>query len=420
MPRRPLSWAALAGVNVVTLAAFGAAAYSLGDRGERRLAEAVTGDRSGPRLPVSHRKPYRVEPLYNDTAVVSDDELRDVLAKVRPLFKQDKLSPNYVEHALRTWGAAAKFGDPAAMDGPEMVQFLTDHGRYMASWGEQAKTAPLLLEEGDGVAISWGHTPGQSVHHDHWLACLTEAGVPLDMPIFAPGRSNHTLEDALQEAARDFDPAERETEWSVMAFGFWLPPETKSWTNRDGREIDFNLLADILVRGDKRFGVCSGTHRVYSLMLLLRLDDRFKLLTPESRAAVVAHLKDVRDLMTLAQWEDGRIPADWPSGAAASRTLAQAEAEAAAGRGEARYKQVIATGHHLEWLAIAYPDLHPNREVVKKAAGWLVKTVRETPQDELMTQYTFFSHVGNALALWRKTHPAAAWPVLKDGGTLTE
>ena len=35
-------------------------------------------------------------------------------------------------------------------------------------------------------------------------------------------------------------------------------------------------------------------------------------------------------------------------------------------------------------------------------------TVAQTPTD-ITQRYTFFSHVGNALALWRKTHPADFW-----------
>lgn len=392
----------IVGVQIVTVAAFAVAATALSNRGERRVLQAMTGRSTAARLTISHDRPFRVTPLYDDPGIVTDEELRDVLAKVRPQFDMRELQPNYVEHALRAWGATIEFDDPAIMDGPQLVEFLTDYGAHLASWNAVEQARPLLVERPDGIAINWGREPGESVHHDHWLACLTEAGVPLETPIFGPSRRGDTLEDALQEAVRDFDPNERETEWSVMAFGFWLPPDHTSWVNRDGRRIDFDLLAETLMRGHKRFGVCGGTHRVYSLMVLLRLDDRFKILSPAMRDAVYEHLRTVRDLITLSQHEDGCWGSDWPDGAAARSSPLD----------EPAYRRVIATGHHLEWLAIAYPDLHPNREVIRQAADWLVTTVRATPQEELMGQYTFFSHVGNALALWRKTHPADAWPKL--------
>lgn len=408
-PKRRLPIVAIAAVNVVAIAAFGAAAVSLSERGERRVLQAVTGRPTAPRLAISRKRPLRVEPLYDDPGVVSDAELRDVLDKVKPRFGRERLSPNHVEHALRAWGATIRFGEPGVMNGPDLVGYLTDYGRQLASWRGVEQAEPLLIERPDGIDVNWGKRPGESVHHDHWLACLSEAGASLDTPIFGPRRRGDTLEDALQEALRDFDPNEKETEWSVMAFGFWLPPDHKAWINRDGRRIDFNLLAETEMRGAKRFGVCGGMHRVYSLMVLLRLDDEYRLLKPQVREAVYDHLRGVRDAIVLSQNEDGRWRSDWPNGESARKKPLD----------EPLYRQVIATGHQLEWLAIAYPDLQPPREVVQKAAHWAVETTRSTPQEQLLREYTFFSHVGNALALWRKTHPADAWPKLARGEPLS-
>lgn len=399
--RQRLPLVAIVVVNLLTLAAFAVAAASLSDRDEHRIVESLSGQKRASRVPISHPAPFRVEPLYDDPSVVGDEELRDVLEKVRPKFEFERLQPNFVEHALRAWGPSIEFHEPGVMDGPDMVMFLTDYGRHLASWGNDA--APLLVERPEGMAINWGRRPGESVHHDHWLACLAEAGLPLDTSIFGPQRRGDTLNDALQEALRDFDPNEGEIEWSVMAFGFWLPPDHTSWINRDGRRIDFDLLADVLMRGASRFGVCGGTHRVYSLMVLLRLDDEHRLLSPPMRDRVFEHLQGVRDAIAASQHPDGKWGTDWPDGVSAFRSPLR----------EPAYRQVIATGHHLEWLAIAYPELQPDREVVRKAADWLVQTVRDTPDVELVAQYTFYSHVGNALALWRKTHPADAWRRLR-------
>ena len=404
-PRR-LPLVAIVAVNVVTFAAFAAAAITLSDRGERQVRQALSGALTAPRVAISHDQPLRIEPLYDDPSVVTDAELREMLARVRPRFGYERLQPNYVEHALRTWGATIEFGEPGVMDGPVMVAFLTDYGRQLASWGPQSR--PMLAERPDGVAVNWGTQPSESVHHDHWLACLSEAGVPLDTPIFGPSRRGDTLNDALQEALRDFDPNEREIEWSVMAFGFWLPPDHTSWINREGRRIDFDLLAEMLMRGHKQFGVCGGTHRLYSLMALLRLDDDHQILSPPVREAVYEHLRGVRDLIAQSQHPDGSWGSDWPDGEAARQQPLD----------EPVHRRVIATGHQLEWLAIAYPDLQPARDAVRRAADWLIQTVRDTPHEALMTEYTFFSHVGSALALWRRSHPAEAWVTLAAGRPL--
>jgi hypothetical protein len=107
----------------------------------------------------------------------------------------------------------------------------------------------------------------------------------------------------------------------------------------------------------------------------------------------------VRDAITASQFEDGHWPSNWPDGAAAIAEPVEEEL----------YKQVIATGHHLEWLSIAPSALHPPDDHIRKAARWLIgTTVAQTPE-EIYDRYTYFSHVGNALALWRGVRPAEFW-----------
>jgi hypothetical protein len=346
-------------------------------------------------VPIARETPLVIEPLYDDPEVVSDDELAAVLAKVQPRFPKAQLKPNFVEHALRTWGLHAEFQDPAVMSGQALKDYLVDHGRYLASWGD--KVEPLLLDRPAGVAIRWGKETGASVHHDHWLASLTEAGVSLREPVFTPSR-RMTVHEVLQQALRDFRVDESETEWSALAFGLWLSP-TNHWTTNTGREVSFDTLAERLMRGDKKLGVCAGTHRVYSLMVLIRLDDEHHMLSPAMRQTVYRHLERVRDLITVSQFPDGHWPSNWADGADAVAHPINDEL----------HKQVIATGHHLEWLAIAPPDLHPPREQILKAADWAIRTTTAQSRSQILERYTFFSHIGNALALWRRTHPTAFW-----------
>ena len=183
-----------------------------------------------------------------------------------------------------------------------------------------------------------------------------------------------------------------------MAFGLWMPP-IKSWTTADGRRISFDLLAQRLLRGDRRFGVCSGTHRVYSLLLLWRLDEDFDILTPKIHRRISRHLHEVRALLIESQFDDGHWPSNWSEGDHATESPIE----------DPLYKQVIATGHHLEWLAIAPREFHPPRERIRRAAQWLIKKTIERSEAEILKHYTFYSHVGNALALWRGTHPAEFW-----------
>ncbi|AMV16297.1 hypothetical protein [Planctomyces sp. SH-PL14] len=351
-------------------------------------------------VPVAiHRKtPLRIAPLYDRPDLVSDADLAAVLEQVQPRFDRKNLAPNFVEHALRIWGVNAQFQDPAVLSGADMTTFLTDHRSFIASWGQE--TMPLLIDRQDGLAVRWTKEPGGSVHHDHWLASLTEAGISLDHTVYGPSlRRGMTIENVVEESVRDFRLDEREAEWTAMAFGLWFAPETHRWTGGDGRRYSFDLIAQRLMRGQKQLGVCVGTHRVYSLAVLLRLDEEYKILSPDVRQAVWDHLASVRDAIAKSQFPDGHWPSNWPDAELAVEKPIEEEL----------HKKVIATGHHLEWMAIAPPELHVSDEQLKKACDWVIKTTVEQTPAEILQRYTFFSHVGNALALWRHQHPASFW-----------
>lgn len=364
---------------------------------------------------IPREEPYRIQPLYNRPDIVSDDDLAAVLEKIQPRFSPREMKPNHIEHALRTWGVTATFQNPNALSGQAMLEFLTDHGAYIESWGESVR--PLLEEKPTGIRIRWGTETGASYHHDHYLACVTEAGAPLNTPIFGPSRRDDTLYDVIQESLRDFRLDEREIEWTAMAFGLWIAP-TKEWIGSGGRHYSFDLLAKRLLRGEKQIGVCSGTHRVYSLVLLIRLDDDFDILTDPIRSEVYAHLESVRDLIMVSQFPDGSWPGNWSDGKEAVDHPDDEEF----------HKKIIATGHHLEWLSIAPPDLHPPEEQIRKAVDWIVQVTKSQSRKEVQQRFTFLTHVGSALSNWRQVHPADFWreweakhpfdPALEDDGSL--
>lgn len=383
-------------VQVIVIGALAASFASLSPRQTERVAEVVSKEPKFTPVTIERNEPLEVSPLYDDAEVVSDEELAAVLFRVQPKFSAKNLKPNFVEHALRTWRVTAKFQEPGVMSGEEMRDFLLNYGRFAMSWGPDVDS---LLESRDtGIYVRWGREQGASVHHDHTLACITEAGVPLDYQVHAPGRPDATLKNMVEQALFDFRLDERETEWSAMAFGLWLPP-VKSWTNGAGRELNFDLIAKRQLRGHRQFGVCGGTHRVYSLMMLLRINDQYQILSEPVRAEVYAHLEGVRDTLKVTQFPDGHWPYNWPDGKEAVTNPGDHES----------YRDVIATGHHLEWLAIAPEELHPPREMIRKAARWIIDDTTSKSRAKIQESFTFYSHVGNALALWRRTSPPDFW-----------
>lgn len=383
-------------VQVIVVGAFAASFASLSPKQAERIEEVVFEKPRFTPVTIQRNRPLDVAPLYNDPEVVSDEELAAVLYQVQPAFAPENLKPNYVEHALRTWRVTATFQEPGLMSGEDMRDFLLDYGRFALSWGPEVD--PLIEARDTGIYVRWGRDQGASVHHDHTLACITEAGVPLDFHVRAASRPDATLKDMVEQALFDFRLDERETEWSAMAFGLWLPP-VANWTNGEGRELNFDLIARRQIRGHKQYGVCGGTHRVYSLMMLLRINEQYPILSDTVRAEVYAFLESVRDILIVTQFPDGHWPYNWPDGKKAVDHPGDHDA----------YRDVIATGHHLEWLAIAPPDLHPPREMVHKAAKWIIENTTSKSRKEIQENYTFYSHVGNALALWRQTSPPDFW-----------
>jgi hypothetical protein len=135
---------------------------------------------------------------------------------------------------------------------------------------------------------------------------------------------------------------------------------------------------------------------------MLRLNETHggKLLKPETVVATEQFLMEVRDTIVASQWPDGSWNSQWSEGADCQQKFDPAEKMS---------KRVIATGHQLEWLAIAPQKFHPPRECVQKAVSWLITNVEKTPQAEIDQNYTFYSHVAKALCLWRGTSPAEFW-----------
>ena len=360
---------------------------------------------------IENLQPAIVSPLYDDSEVVSDEDLAGVISTILPEFSREKLRPNYVEHALRIWRGEIGFSSPDLISGPQMVDYLLDSAVYVDSWGSDA--SPILEPTDRGIHVRWGKDAAASVHHDHMLASLAEAGVGLDRSVFTPAGRN-TLQQVLTEALRDFRLDERETEWSVMAFAMYLSPQqTSVWYNAQGRRVTFDMLTSRLMRQRRSQGVCSGTHRLYSLVALLRLNDDFggQLISAGTQSAITKFLMQARDLLIASQDKDGSWPSNWYNGKHAAERR---------NPDEKLYRRVIATGHHLEWLSIAPRELHPPHDRIVKAARWAVDNTCGTSQDVINANYTYYSHVANALSLWRGTSVPEFWMKWRDKISLAE
>ncbi len=365
-------------------------------------------------LPPLRTEPYAVPPLYDDPAVVSDEDLRRVLPRLGLRGKGAQTVIGHVEHGLRAWGSGVRFADPGFLSGQDMLRLLTDNWRFLGTYGTAERS--LLYAGNDGVSTgTTGRAREQGVrvrvlegissspHVDHLLASLAEAGTTLDYSIVAPGQRT-TLRAILEQSLRTFDLNQAEYEWSALAYALYLPP-TRSWRTSEGREMTFDRLAGRIMREELPRGVCSGNHRLHTLVIFLRIDDRMaqegaaRILSPATRRDVISYLREATAMLVRHQHPDGFWNGDW-------LTAAPASSEPSGRTGDRLSDRLIVTGHALEWWSLAPPEVLPPRAIRAAAGRWLVRTIDGLSADQIQVNFSFLSHVGRALAQWRGLSPA--------------
>lgn len=339
-------------------------------------------------------EPLTIRPLFDYPLVVSDEQLRMSLLKLRPKKHGAKTKINHIDHALRFWTQHAKFKDPAYFSGEELRGVLTDNRKFAELYGPKA--APLLIDTPFGVRVRLQEGNLSSSHVDHTVGGLSEIGTPLDFPVVTPNRRT-TYRAMVDEALHDFSLNQIEYEWSAMTMIAFLPP-TKSWTTTEGQRISFDMLAERMMREEQPRGVCFGNHRLYSLALFLRIDDTQHVLSPEVRAQVITYLMNQSITLVRHQHSDGYWDGKWPLKPASGDGKDPST-------GDALTDRILATGHALEWWAMAPEQCHPPRDVIVKAGQWMVHTIENLTPEQVDNYYTFLTHAGRSLALWRAKLP---------------
>ncbi len=351
-------------------------------------------------LPRLRTEPREVLPGYDDEDVVSDQQLSRVLGRLGLRSQGPQTNIGGVDHSLRFWGSDMRFDDPEVMSGEQMRQLLTDHSQFVELFGDDQP--PLLLDDGQAVRYRTQEGIATSSHFDHTLASLAEAGTTLDFPVTTPLRQV-TLRSILEQALRDFSLNQAEYEWSALVFALYLEP-TRGWMTSEGQQMSFDRLAGRIMREEQPGGVCSGNHRLYTLTAFLRIDEQLQaegeppMLSAEVRERITGYLSDVTAKFVRHQHPDGFWNGGWP-------TSAPASSEPGDGLEDQINNRLIVTGHVLEWWSLAPPELHPPRSVIVAAGQWLVRTVDSLSDDEIARYYSFLSHVGRALAMWRGRWP---------------
>ncbi len=337
--------------------------------------------------------PLEFQPGYDDPRMVTDDQLSEVLARMAP--RRDTANSNYYLHALRLWGPNAVFEDPAAISGAEMLAYFLDDAKFQEIQGEN--TPSLFSLQGETLIArpwkSWEpHAASSSAHTDDIMATFAEVALPLNAPL-------HTREgifevgDLFRGAMRRFHLQRDEYEWFAIAYArYGLPLE--SWTNQFGERISVADVAHDLIEQPPRHGVCGGTHRLEALVLLLEAGRAQPMLPARVQRQSHGHLHNMSQRLVQSQHPEGWWSKDWADLHDHPTSHTDRESPSLSER-------ILATGHHLEWLALAPEEILPPREVLVRAAQWLTRAMLEVDEATLQRDYGPFSHAARALCLWR-------------------
>lgn len=346
-------------------------------------------------LPVPRIEPLVVRPLYNDSEVINDEDLRIVLERLRPQFRGPAPQINHIDHSLRMWRAEATFDDDRFLSGIEMRDLLLDHRRFEMAWG--TKQPPLMIPSEIGTVVRMQEGAASSSHRDHTLATLAEIGTPLDYPVITEF-GEVPVASLFEQALKSFSLNQTEYEWTTLAFAYYLP-ELNGWYSSEGQHITFDRLADRIMRERRHRGVCRGNHRVYSLVILLRIDEQQQILTEAGRTRIVDWLTDIKTRLVSTQHPEGFWEGDWPG------VEFDGLAEAKISTFGSQRLRILVTGHVLEAWALAPEELLPPPEVIHRAGQWLTQKIKSMPDAEIREDLTFLTHAGRALAMWRGRFP---------------
>lgn len=346
-------------------------------------------------LPTFEQEPLLIRPLYDDPRVINDAQLEQVLSRLRPPSLAEFPKVNHIDHALRFWGLDARFDGTDHPGGPAMRDFLLNDDVFRkAAKANRRRVRPLMEDRTDGVWFRTQEGRDTSSHVDHTLSTLAEAGTKLSWPI-KTSTGQRTLQSALEHALRSFAIDQPEYEWTTITFALYQVDDA-NWYSAEGFQITWDRIAERLMRQRMGQGSCYGGHRLYTLAAILRIhDEHHRMLSDDMRTAVSDHLFEATQRLVAHQSPEG-----WMDGSWTGEVINPKDDLPPFGA------KLLSTGHALEWWAIAPEELQPPRAVVVRAGNWLSQTILQMDDRLIRTNYTFLTHAGRALVLWRGVFPA--------------
>jgi hypothetical protein len=367
-----------------------------------RLSAGSSTPEVDPLVQVS-RAPTPIEPRYDWPQVATDEQISQVLDRVKP--PPAPFNTNNMVHALRLWGQQARFDDPAIPSGAQMRDYFIDDRVFQQL--APAGAPPIFAVQADGeVRVrSWERdnkfVTTSSYHTADLLATMGEIGLPSDTPLITRN-GTATVGDLLRSSMRRYHAHQFEYEWSTISYARYLFP-VESFENKFGERFTTQQIMAELVNLPANLGACNGTHRIEALVVLNRADDAVGGLSPREKQFALQRMAQLSSILAASQSPDGYWTRQWSRGAKAQQDQLHD-----------LYEGILVTGHHLEWLALAPEEVLPPRETIVRASQWLVRAMLEEDAENLYRHYGPCTHAARALCLWRDRDPYEFWREMHD------
>jgi hypothetical protein len=237
-----------------------------------------------------------------------------------------------------------------------------------------------------------GGKEGQG-HPDQWIAVISQCGVPLSQAVRHAGR-DWKLYDMVAQAMHETYEG-KECSWTLIALSRYLDPFDRTWAARDKQNWSLERMIameagpddDAAGREHISTAACGGTHRLIGMQMALdKFDENFPSQELTGGWARAQHrIDDAIAAAKANQLPSGAFSIDYFERPANSADISE---------------HLAATGHTLEFLALALDDEELAQPWVTRAAVYLCKLFQKTRQVDLECGALY--HAAHGLVLYRQ------------------
>jgi len=327
-----------------------------------------------------------MEPADRRLFPVTAGERHQLLQRIQPRPKGEGSLSDHL-HVLRVHGLGGRFSQEQFPTSRALLTVLTDE-----SVGDSVFGFPAIVRTRYGVrfptlvSYSSGRTKSLETHRDQCLAAMGELGIPLSRVLSVSGEER-PLRDVLRDSVANFHLSQHELEWTALAYALYLPP-VRQWVNRFGEDTSFDDLVDELLERPLYRSSCAGTHRLYTLTILARIDrEEAPVLSQRCRDRLTRQLRRYVEIALAAQESDGSWDLAWHPDFANATAPGEWTPSS-----DTEMMRVLATGHIAEWMLYLPEDLQVSDEVLRRAGRWACEQLQSATAERIEQQFCPYSH----------------------------